>query len=175
MATLWELSDDLLKLENLITLIEEEENLSKDEKEAKVNQVFEDWLQTSEDFAEKALRVAAYIRHQESIADARKKESQRLRDLANEAQSQADRLKGYLIRQMKLTGKTKIEGIDGKLSLRKKPPKLCLNIDPRDLPDEYKKVEVTPKLAEIKKAIKVNTNIDWAYFDESDEYSLTIR
>ncbi|MGK7931913.1 MAG: siphovirus Gp157 family protein [Microcystaceae cyanobacterium] len=174
MTTLWQLSDDLLTLESSINDIQENETLSDEEKEAKIEKLFNDWLKTSENFEEKALNVAAYIRHQETVAEARKNEAKRLRDLANEAQSQADRLKAYLIRQMKLTGKTKLEGIDGKLSLRKLPPKVEI-INPDQIPEQYLKVEIKPRLNEIKKALKANPDLDWATLADNDNYSLTIK
>jgi hypothetical protein len=174
MTTLWQLSDDLLTLEASITDIQEDETLSDEEKESKIETLFNDWLKASENFEEKALSVASYIRHQETVAEARKNEAKRLRELANEAQNQADRLKAYLIRQMRLTGKTKLEGIDGKLSLRKLPPKVEI-LDPDRIPEQYLKIEVKPRLSEIKKAIKANPALDWATLDDNDNYSLTIK
>ncbi|MGK7957446.1 MAG: siphovirus Gp157 family protein [Crocosphaera sp.] len=174
MTTLWELSDDLLTLEHLIDDIQDDETLSNEEKEAKIESLFDNWLQSSQDFENKALRVAAYIRHQESIAEARKNEAKRLRALANQSQKQADRLRTYLIRQMKLTGKTKVEGIDGKLSLRKLPAKVAI-ANPDQIPEQYLKVEVSPRLSEIKKAIKANPSIDWASLEDNENYSLSIR
>ncbi len=76
---------------------------------------------------------------------------------------------------MTRANKTKIEGTTAKLSLRRKPPHVCLNCEPEQLPDEFKKVEITPRLAEIKKAIKDKPDIDWAYLSDSDDYSLTIQ
>jgi hypothetical protein len=175
MTTLWQLSDDLLTLENFIEDIQEDETLSSEEKEAKIEEIFEKWLKTSDNFDHKALRVAAYIRHQESVAEARKKEAQRLITLSKQSQKQADRLRGYLISQMKLTGKTKIEGVDGKLSLRKLPAKVVIVGDPDFIPDEFLKVEISPRLNEIKKAIKSDPSIEWAYLEENPDYSLSIQ
>jgi hypothetical protein len=173
-VALWELSDDLLTLENLIEEIQDDETLSNEDKEAKIESLFDNWLKADENFTDKALRVAAYIRHQESVSEARENEAKRLRELANQSQRQADRLRGYLIRQMKLTGKNKIEGMDGKLSLRKLPAKVAIaNLEA--VPDEFLKVEVSPRLSEIKKALKANPSIDWAYLEDGDNYSLSIR
>lgn len=174
MSTLWELSSDLLNLENLIETIQDNEDLTEEEKETKINELFTNWIQSSQDFENKALRVAAYIRHQEAVANAQKEEAKRIMELSKASQRQADRLRGYLINQMALTGKTKIEGIDGKLSLRKLPPKVAIT-DPTLIPQEYLKVEVSPKLNEIKKAIKENPSIEWAKMEDSTDYSLTIR
>ncbi|MGK7945595.1 MAG: siphovirus Gp157 family protein [Microcystaceae cyanobacterium] len=174
MTTLWQLSDDLLTLESSINDIQDDETLSEEEKETKIKALFDDWLKASENFEEKALSIASYIRHQETVAEARKNEAKRLRELANEAQSQADRLKAYLIRQMRLTGKTKLEGIEGKLSLRKLPPKVAI-IDPERIPEQYLKIEAKPRLNDIKKALKANPDLDWATLEDNENYSLTIK
>jgi hypothetical protein len=174
MTTLWELSDDLITLENLIEDIQDDETLSENEKEAKIESLFENWLKASDSFDDKALRVAAYIRHQESVAEARKKEAQRIMALSKQSQGQADRLRLYLTQQMTKLGKFKVEGIDGKVSLRKLPPKVAI-ADPDLIPDEFLKIEATPRLSEIKKAIKSDPSIDWAYLEDSDNYSLSIR
>jgi hypothetical protein len=175
MTTLWELSDDLLTLENLILDIQEDEEIKEDERETKIKELFEQWLNSSANFDEKALKVASYIRHQEALAEARQQEYRRLRALAEQAQNQADRLRGYLAKEMTRTGKAKIEGAIAKLSLRKKPPRVCLNCDVDKLPDQFKKIEVSPRLTEIKKAIQSDPSIEWAFLSESTEHSLTIR
>lgn len=174
MQKLWELSDDLITLETLIEDIQDDDNLKNEDKEAKIESLFENWIQSSDNFDEKALRVAAYIRHCDAIATARKEESKRLRELAQQSERQGERLRQYLIRQMKLTKKSKIEGIDGKISLRKLPAKVAI-AQLEAVPDEYLKVEVSPRLTEIKKAIKADPSIDWAYLSDEDNYSLSIR
>ena len=171
---LWELSDDLINLENAIADTLDDGSLSDEEREEKSEVLFEEWLKSSGNFDEKALRVAAYIRHQEAIAEARKTEAKRISRLATQAQNQADRLRGYLIKQMTVTGKKKVEGIDGKISLRKLPPKVVVT-NPEKIPQEFLKVEVSPRLSEIKKAIKANPEIEWATLEESHKYSLTLR
>ncbi len=174
-AKLWELSQDIEELENRISEIQDCEDLSDGEKEQRIEAIFTQWLDTSDKFDDKAIAVAGYIRYLESLSEARKQEYRRLRELASQAQSEADRLRGYLINHMTRGNKTKIEGTTAKLSLRRKPPRVCLNCEPEQLPDEFKKVEVTPRLTEIKRAIKSKPDIDWAYLSDSDDYSLTIR
>jgi hypothetical protein len=72
------------------------------------------------------------------------------------------------------TNNTRIDGTLAKISLRKKPAKLVLNVAVEDLPTEYTKVTIEPKLAEIKKLLKSN-QVDWASMVESQDYSITIR
>ncbi|MEA5511979.1 siphovirus Gp157 family protein [Crocosphaera sp. UHCC 0190] len=174
-SKLWELSQDIEALENRISEIQECDELTEGERGQQIEAAFTKWLEASGKFEDKAIAVAGYIRYLESLSEARKQEYRRLRDLATQAQNQADKLRGYLIDHMTKANKTKIEGTTAKLSLRRKPPRVCLNCEVEALPDQFKKVEVTPRLTEIKKAIKDNPDIDWAFLSDSDEYSLTIR
>ena len=52
-------------------------------------------------------------------------------------ENEADRLRNYLSHHMNRTGKTKVEGVNAKLSLRKKPPQLQILCDVEDLPEEF--------------------------------------
>jgi hypothetical protein len=79
---LWELSEALAELETAIALISEDDSLSDEERETQLEQAFTQWLETGESFREKAEQVAAYIRHQEALIEARKAEAKRIRTLA---------------------------------------------------------------------------------------------
>ena len=61
---LWELSEVIKELENAIATIADDETLSDEEREAKLEQAFTDWLKAGDSFKAKAEQVAAYIRHQ---------------------------------------------------------------------------------------------------------------
>ncbi len=76
---------------------------------------------------------------------------------------------------MQRVNKRKIEGISCKLSMRKKQPRVCLNVEPEELPIEFQRVKVEPNLTEIKKALKSKKQIDWAFFSDNQEYSLMIK
>jgi flagellar motor protein MotB len=171
---LWELSDSIRELEESIAAILEDDSLSEETHETKLQQAFSQWLATGESFKIKAEQVAAYIRHQEALAEARKAEAKRIRALAEIAENQANRLRNYLTSQMLRAGTDKIDGATVKISLRKKPPQVVLNISPEELPTECVKVTYEPKLTKIKELLKQGS-IDWAYLSESQEHSITIR
>jgi hypothetical protein len=118
-----------------------------------------------------------FIQHQESLAEARKAEAQRLSKLAGQAGKQAERLRHYLANEMVKANKKSVKGVKHHLSLRKKPPRVIVNCQPSQLPPEYVKVEYTPKLTKIKDLLKSDSQgaIDWASLSESHEYSVTIR
>jgi hypothetical protein len=174
---LWELSEQIQELETAIALITEDETLTDEERETQLEQTFTQWLETGESFKTKAEQVAAYIRHQEALIEARKAEARRIRTLAEQAENQVTRLRRYLLNQMLATGQTRIDGVSVKIGLRKKPPRVLLNVPPEELPSEYVQVEYTPKLTKIKDLLKSEAQgaIGWAFLSESHEYSLTIR
>ena len=97
---LWELSNEIQELENAIDLISEDETLTSADRETKLQQTFDRWLEAGESFKVKAEQVAAYIRHQEALAEARKAEARRIRTLAEQAERCANRLRHYLTNEM---------------------------------------------------------------------------
>ncbi len=93
---LWELSGEIQQLETAIALIVENETLTEEEREDKLQETFSEWLEAGESFKVKAEQVAKYIRHQEALAEARKAEAKRIRTKAEQAENQATRLRNYL-------------------------------------------------------------------------------
>ena len=174
---LWELSDEIQQLENAIALIAEDENLTEDERETKLQETFAQWLSTGESFKSKAEQVARYIRHQESLAEARKVEAKRIQTLAKQAENGAARLRKYLIDQMIRSDLKKIDGTTVKIGLRKKQPAVLLNVPAEELPPEYVQVSYKPDLTKIRKLLKCDAQgaIGWASLSENHEYSVTIR
>lgn len=173
---LWELSETIKQLEDAVSAIADDESLSEEDRETKLEETFARWLETGASFKIKAEQVARYIRHQEALAEARKAEARRIRDLASQAENQATRLRQYLTSQMMLSGVDRIDGVSTKISLRKKQPEVLLNVPPEELPAEYVRVTYKPDLTKIKAAIKANEEaINWASLSESHQYSVTIR
>lgn len=174
---LWELSDEIQQLENAISAIADEENLTESERETKLQSTFNQWLSTGESFKVKAEQVARYIRHQEALAEARKAEARRIRELASQAENGAARLRKYLIAQMLRSDIKKIDGVAVKIGLRKKQPAVLLNVPAEELPPEYVQVSYKPDLTKIRRLLKVNAQdtIGWASLAENHEYSVTIR
>jgi DNA-binding SARP family transcriptional activator len=172
---LWEISEEVNRLEQLLCDIEEREDLTESEREGYYEIVLNDWLSTGKEFDDKACNVAAYIKHLEALAEARKNEYRRLRDLAEQSDKQAQRLRNYLIQNMQKLDKKKVNGINASLSLRKKPAKVTLNCPPEDLPAKFMKVEITPRLSEIKKHIQSNPDCAFAQLSDTEEYSVIIK
>ncbi|MDJ0903705.1 MAG: siphovirus Gp157 family protein [Xenococcus sp. MO_188.B8] len=159
----------------VIALIHEDETLTDDDREAKLEESFNEWLEAGESFKDKAEQVASYIRHQEALAEARKTEAKRIQNLAKQAENSAARLRKYLIAQMVRSDVKKIEGTTVKIGLRKKQPQILINVPPEELPAEYVKVTHKDDLTKIRKLLKSDAEIDWASLSESHEYSVTIR
>jgi len=174
-AKLWELSQDIEMLESAVAQIEDDPNISDKEKEELLKDVYSQWLETDGNFEEKALNTASYIRHLEAVTNARKEEIKRLQALAKQSENQVNRLKGYLAEHMTRVGKKKIEGVSGKLSLRKKPAQLVISCDTEDLPEEYCKVTVEPDKTKIKQFIKEHGDLTFAKMIDPNEYSLIIK
>ncbi len=172
---LWQLSDEIVELESLIDEINDCEDLTESEKETRLNHVFSEWLNEDYKFDEKAEKVAQFIKHLEALTEARKAEAKRLKTLAESSEKQGAKLREYLLREMQRVNKRKIEGISCKLSMRKKQPRVCLNVEPEQLPSEFQRVKVEANLTEIKKALKSKKEIDWAFFSDNQEYSLMIK
>ena len=172
---LWKLSDEIQQLENAIALIQEDDTLTDEELENQLQQTFDEWLQAGESFKLKAEQVAAYIRHQEALAEARKAEAKRIQALAKQAENGATRLRKYLVAQMLRSDVKKIDGVTVKIGLRKKQPQILVNVPTEELPAEYVKVTYKADLTEIRKLLKSDAKIPWASLSESHEYSVTIR
>ena len=174
---LWELSDEIQQLENAIALIADDENLTEEERENKLQLTFEQWLETGESFKSKAEQVARYIKHQEALAEARNVEAKRIQNLAKQAENGAARLRKYLIDQMIRSDIKKIDGVAVKIGLRKKQPAVLLNVPADELPAEYVQVTYKPDLTKIRKLLKCDAqeNISWASLSDNQDYSVTIR
>jgi hypothetical protein len=174
---LWELSDEIQDLENAIALIADDETLTDEDKETKLQETFARWLSRGESFKVKAEQVARYIRHTEALAEARKIEARRIRELAQQAENGAARLRKYLIDQMIRSNVQKIDGVSTKIGLRQKQPQVLINVPPEKLPAEYVKVTYQPDLTKIRALLKADAQgaIGWASLGEPHQYSVTIR
>ncbi len=105
----------------------DDDSLSDEDRETKLEETFSEWLEAGESFKVKAEQVAKYIRHQEALAEARKAEAKRIRTLAEQAENQATRLRNYLTAQMLRSGVNRIDGVSTKIGLRKKQPIVLIN------------------------------------------------
>ena len=124
---LWKLSDEIQQLENAIAIIVDNEDLTDDDREAKLEETFNQWLEVGDSFKTKAEQVAQFIRHQEALAEARKTEAKRIQALAKQAENGAARLRNYLVAQMIRSDVKKIDGVTVKIGLRKKQPQILIS------------------------------------------------
>lgn len=172
---LWELSKDIEDLATAIEQLENDTSISENEREDLLSQLYQHWLESDENFENKAINTASFIRYLEAITNARKEEIKRLQTLAKQSENQANNLKKYLTEHMKRTGKTKIEGTTAKLSLRKKPSQMVISCDVEDLPEQFQKVSIEPDKTKLKQWIKENGDLTHVKMIDSNEYSLIIK
>ncbi len=172
---LWELTAEIEDLENLIADIQEDEDLSDLEKERRLGHSLQEWLKLDGNFEQKAENVARYCKYLQAITKARQEEYRRLRALAESSEAMEKRLKAYLVANLQEVGKQKIKGEYCQISLRKKPAKIVLDIPAENLPSQFLKVEVSPRLQELKKFIKDNPQSHLGHLSEHQEYSLLIK
>lgn len=174
---LWELSAEIQQLETAIALFLEDDSLTEEDKEIKLQETFNQWLSTGASFKIKAEQVARYIKHQEALAEARKTEAKRIQALAKQAENGAVKLRKYLIEQMIRSNLSKIEGVSIKIGLRQKQPQILINVPAEELPVEYVKITHQPDLTKIRALLKADAEgaVDWATLAENPEYSVTIK
>ncbi len=86
---------------------------------------------------EKIERVALFIREQVAEAAAVQVEEDRLRGRRKAREKAAESLKGYLLRQMDLLGKTKVQGLLATVAVQKNPPSVTTALNDGDLMDAF--------------------------------------
>lgn len=145
MANLYELTNNFVEVDRLISeyLENGEEELA--ENLVKANQIIRNEIQN------KSVGFIHVFRNIDSQIDVIDGEIKRLQDLKKQVKKKEDRLKTMLKDSMELLGTTKIETDLGKISIRKNPGSLV--VDDMDLiPATYKEEIVT-------KTVKVDTNL----------------
>lgn len=166
---LYELTEDLT---NLIEMLEEDP-----ENEA-IKETIAALLLDLDDKAEDYVHV---IRQLEADALMAKTEKQRLANKQKAAENAAQRMRDALKEAMLITGRTKIKRATCSIGISSRWDAV-IDVDVKDLPDEFKKVTVEPKKQEITKWLKAydpdkqGTNLetcDWAHLEQSEV--LTVR
>lgn len=175
--TLWMLGEDLQKLMEDYDRVVDDSSLSDEEKDRRITDLFGVMSEMGYEFDTKAENVARYIKVLEATAEAARKESLRVAQFARDAENKAERLGKYLIRNMEISGRQKIDGQFVKLSLAKKPDELFIGLEEL-VPAEYMRVKYEPQKAEIKKYLKElleGETCDWAELKPTKEQSLRIK
>ena len=167
--TLYNLTEDL---QNLIEMLEEDPE----------NEAIQETINvTMLDLHDKAEDYVHVIRQLEADALMAKTEKQRLANKQKAAENGAKRLREALKEAMSVTGITKITKPTCIVTLSTRWDTV-LDVEPEDLPDEFKKVTVEPKKAEITKWLKAydpdkgGINLEtceWAHLEQTE--TLTVR
>jgi hypothetical protein len=171
------LGEDLQKLIEGYDRVVDDSSLSDEEKDRRISDLFGVMSEMGYEFDVKAESVARYIKVLEATAEAARKESQRVAQYARDAENKAERLEKYLIRNMQISGREKIDGQFVKLSLAKKKDKLVIPLE-ESVPIQFQKVSYDPKLNEIAKYLKElpeGETCDWAYMKPVEGKSLRIK
>lgn len=133
------------------------------------NQAIEDTLtMLIEEDIDTACRI---IRQFDAETEALKKESEFFARKAKSRQNAKNYIRGKILSLMLLTNNRKIKTAENTVSVTTRS-KFILDVDPNDLPDEFKKVTVEPLLTEITKKMKEEDR-GWGHFEETQ--SLTVR
>ena len=175
--TLWMLGEDLKELMEAYDQVVEDPTLSDEEKDRRITSLFGVINEMGEEFDKKAENIARFIRELEAKAVACRAESQRVAQLARDAENKAEKLEKYLVRNMEISGRQKIEGQFVKLSLCKKPDELVIQLDEL-VPTEFMRIKYEAKKAEIKKYLKElpdGESCEWATLVKNQEQSLRIK
>lgn len=166
---LYELTEDLV---NLIEMLEE------DPSNEAIKETIALLLLDLDDKAEDYVHV---IRQLEADALMAKNEKQRLANKQKAAENAAQRMRDALKDAMLITGRTKIKRATCSIGISTRWDAV-IDVDVNDLPEEFKKVTVEPKKAEITKWLKAYdpdkeetnlANCDWAHLEQSEV--LTVR
>lgn len=151
MATLYELTGQVLELQELMTCGDIDEDLLNDTMESVM---FE--------FEQKTDNYVKLIRNVEADVDVLSAEIERLKAKKDKLTTNIDTLKAKIKNAMEQTGVDKLKGVYGTISLRKSQ-KIPSNLTVADVPEQYVRVEEKKSIDKVSltKAIKegVVTNI----------------
>jgi hypothetical protein len=163
--TLFAISDDMLALDELLD--EMGGDVSDEETEAAINNWFEN---LGEERDKKLDNYAAFIRELEARIEARKSEAQRLAALVITDTNRMLALKRRLKWFFEYHDLSPIQTARFRLSLAgnggKAPLILDPDLTPDSLPEEYRKVSVTPDTDKIRAALDAGAELDFARLGE---------
>ena len=168
MSTLYELTDDYLRLLDMADDPDIDE------------QAFIDTLEAIEgEIEDKADNYAKLIKELENEADGLDKEAKRLTERRDRIRSKIDRMKRSLENAMLATGKIKFKTELFTFGIQKNAPSVVLDFDEKDaraideLPEEFINVKKTVNKTAIKEAINAGLEFDFAHLASSE--SIRIR
>ena len=154
MTALYELSGELMEtLADIQSRLEDGEEVAESE--------IEQALQLNQDFENKALNIAKFVKNLQSDAEQLAVENKKRQAKQRAIENLADKLKGYLLDEMQATGKTKIGDRVFSVKVQANSVYSIAVENPTALPAEYQviKVEADKKaLLEAFKKAECNEN-----------------
>lgn len=111
------------------------------------------------------------MREMDAETEALKKESDFFAKKAKARQNAKNYMRGKILSLMQLSGKRKIKTAENTVSVSTRS-NFVLDVAVNDLPDEFKKVTVEPRMQEITKAMKEEDR-GWGHFEQTE--SLSVR
>ena len=168
--TLLQISDDLAALDQLL------EEVDGDVTDERVEQAINEWFNELEPEAdEKIDNYAALIRELRLRGEARKEEGDRLKTRAKTDEARADWLTGRLYGFFKRHGIRKKQTRRFTVSIRGHGglAPLIIDLEPEEIPNEYKKITVEADNTKIREALK-EAPLTWARLGERGE-GMSIR
>jgi len=170
MATIYELTNDYLRLQEYITYMMEQDDLTEEQLQ-ELTELFESVNDSLEDKIEGTLKV---IKHIQYDIEAFKAEEERLAKRRKSYEKSVERLKENIKNVMILTGQDKVKAGLFNVSLRNNPVTAHI-YDETKLPKEYL-IEQKPKVDKraITAALKSGLEIDGAALGEQTK-SLLIK
>lgn len=161
MSTLYELTDDYLRLLEFAEDVDVEE------------QAFIDTMEAIEgEIEDKADGYARVIKQLSADAEALDKEAKRLSDRKQSIDNRIKRMKESLTKAMVVTGKTKFKTDLFSFNVQKNAPATVID-DEEAIPEEFWRVKREVDKSKIKDALKEGKEFKWAHLEQGE--SVRIR
>ena len=141
------------------------EILLEDPEDPAANDTLQMLIETDIDTACRIMRAL------EAEAEAMDKERDFFARKGKQKRNVKQKMRGKILALMQLSGRKKIKTAENTVSVTTRSI-FVLDVSVNDLPDEFKKVTVEPRLQEITKAMKEEDR-GWGHFEQTE--SLTVR
>ncbi len=143
MANIYEITQDLLRIQSMMDDPELDEQMLKDTMEA-----------VEGEFEYKAEGYAKVMKNMMTDVDALREEAKRMTERATSIENNIKRMKTILYQSMKVTGKTKFKGEKFSFWIQKNPISTIVEINEKELPTQYQRIKVEADLGKIREAIE---------------------
>lgn len=136
------------------------------------DQVYKDTFEgLSGAYDDKAEGWCKYIKNVDAEAKAVKEEAQRLMARAKALENHRDKMKETLLQSMKMVGKAEAGGvIKAKIAKNGGKAPLIVDVDVKDIPMDFQKVEVSANNEAIRDALDHGVELEWAHYGDRGEY-----